>query len=74
MIWSRRITSSTACAIAIRGLALGMSIRLPSSRSGSVISADIPADALALERAPLTVKEGWAKRLRERKAKAERPR
>ncbi len=38
--------------------------------SGSVISADIPADALAIERAPLTVKEGWAKRLRERKAKA----
>jgi bifunctional UDP-N-acetylglucosamine pyrophosphorylase/glucosamine-1-phosphate N-acetyltransferase len=38
--------------------------------SGSVISADVPADALALERAPVTVKEGWAKRLRERNAKA----
>jgi bifunctional UDP-N-acetylglucosamine pyrophosphorylase/glucosamine-1-phosphate N-acetyltransferase len=32
--------------------------------SGSVITKDIPADALALERAPLTVKEGWVKRLR----------
>jgi bifunctional UDP-N-acetylglucosamine pyrophosphorylase/glucosamine-1-phosphate N-acetyltransferase len=42
--------------------------------SGSVISADVPADALALERAPLTVKEGWAKRLRERNAKAQKPR
>jgi bifunctional UDP-N-acetylglucosamine pyrophosphorylase / glucosamine-1-phosphate N-acetyltransferase len=40
--------------------------------SGSVISADVPADALALERAPVTVKEGWAKRLRERKAKAQK--
>ena len=42
--------------------------------SGSVISADVPADALALERAPVTVKEGWAKRLRERNAKAKAPR
>jgi bifunctional UDP-N-acetylglucosamine pyrophosphorylase/glucosamine-1-phosphate N-acetyltransferase len=41
--------------------------------SGSVISADVPADALALERAPVTVKEGWAKRLRERNAKANKP-
>jgi bifunctional UDP-N-acetylglucosamine pyrophosphorylase/glucosamine-1-phosphate N-acetyltransferase len=41
--------------------------------SGSVISADVPADALALERAPITVKEGWAKRLRERNAKANKP-
>jgi bifunctional UDP-N-acetylglucosamine pyrophosphorylase/glucosamine-1-phosphate N-acetyltransferase len=42
--------------------------------SGSVISADVPADALALERAPVTVKEGWAKRLRERNAKAKESR
>jgi bifunctional UDP-N-acetylglucosamine pyrophosphorylase/glucosamine-1-phosphate N-acetyltransferase len=32
--------------------------------SGSVITRDVPADALALERAQQTVKEGWAKRLR----------
>ena len=42
--------------------------------SGSVISADVPADALALERAPVTVKEGWAKRLRERNAAAKKSR
>jgi bifunctional UDP-N-acetylglucosamine pyrophosphorylase/glucosamine-1-phosphate N-acetyltransferase len=32
--------------------------------SGSVITRDVPADALALERAQQTIKEGWAKRLR----------
>ena len=33
--------------------------------SGSVITKDVPADALALGRGQQTVKEGWAKRLRE---------
>jgi len=33
--------------------------------SGSVITRDVPADALALERSEQTVKPGWAKRLRE---------
>ncbi|MGN6570264.1 MAG: bifunctional UDP-N-acetylglucosamine diphosphorylase/glucosamine-1-phosphate N-acetyltransferase GlmU [Pseudolabrys sp.] len=33
--------------------------------SGSVITKDVPGDALAIERAQQTVKEGWAKRLRE---------
>lgn len=33
--------------------------------SGSVITKDVPADALSLERAQQTVKDGWAKRLRE---------
>jgi bifunctional UDP-N-acetylglucosamine pyrophosphorylase/glucosamine-1-phosphate N-acetyltransferase len=32
--------------------------------SGSVVTKDVPADALAVARAPLAVKEGWAKRLR----------
>jgi bifunctional UDP-N-acetylglucosamine pyrophosphorylase/glucosamine-1-phosphate N-acetyltransferase len=36
--------------------------------SGSVITSDVPADALALGRGRQTVKEGWAKRLRELKA------
>ncbi|MFN3656278.1 MAG: bifunctional UDP-N-acetylglucosamine diphosphorylase/glucosamine-1-phosphate N-acetyltransferase GlmU [Pseudolabrys sp.] len=36
--------------------------------SGSVLTEDVPADALALGRARQTVKEGWAKRLREQKA------
>ena len=36
--------------------------------SGSVITKDVPADALALERSPQTVKEGWARRLRELKS------
>ena len=33
--------------------------------SGSVITKDVPADALAIGRGQQTVKEGWAKRLRE---------
>ena len=33
--------------------------------SGSVITKDVPDDALALERSQQTVKEGWAKRLRD---------
>ena len=36
--------------------------------SGSVITANVPADALALGRGRQTVKEGWAKRLRDLKA------
>jgi bifunctional UDP-N-acetylglucosamine pyrophosphorylase/glucosamine-1-phosphate N-acetyltransferase len=32
--------------------------------SGSVITADVPAEALALGRGRQTVKEGWAKRLK----------
>jgi bifunctional UDP-N-acetylglucosamine pyrophosphorylase/glucosamine-1-phosphate N-acetyltransferase len=35
--------------------------------SGSVITADVPAEALAIGRGRQTVKEGWAKRLRELK-------
>jgi bifunctional UDP-N-acetylglucosamine pyrophosphorylase/glucosamine-1-phosphate N-acetyltransferase len=37
--------------------------------SGSVITRDVPADALALERSEQTVKEGWAKRVQQIKAK-----
>ena len=36
--------------------------------SGSVITADVPADALAIGRGRQTVKEGWAKRLRDLKS------
>jgi bifunctional UDP-N-acetylglucosamine pyrophosphorylase/glucosamine-1-phosphate N-acetyltransferase len=36
--------------------------------SGSVITADVPADALALGRGRQVVKEGWVKRLRNRKS------
>jgi bifunctional UDP-N-acetylglucosamine pyrophosphorylase/glucosamine-1-phosphate N-acetyltransferase len=36
--------------------------------SGSVITKDVPADALALGRGRQTVKEGWAKRLRDLKS------
>ncbi len=35
--------------------------------SGSVITSDVPADSLAIARGRQTVKEGWAKRLRELK-------
>jgi bifunctional UDP-N-acetylglucosamine pyrophosphorylase/glucosamine-1-phosphate N-acetyltransferase len=36
--------------------------------SGSVITADVPADALAIGRGRQSVKEGWAKRLRDLKS------
>jgi bifunctional UDP-N-acetylglucosamine pyrophosphorylase/glucosamine-1-phosphate N-acetyltransferase len=36
--------------------------------SGSVITTDVPADALAIGRGRQTVKEGWAKRLRDLKS------
>jgi len=35
--------------------------------SGSVVTKDVPADALAVARSKQTVKEGWAKRLRQLK-------
>lgn len=38
--------------------------------SGSVITQDVPADALALERAPQANKPGWARRFRDRKLAA----
>lgn len=36
--------------------------------AGSVITKDVPADALVVERSPQVVKEGWAARRRERQA------
>jgi bifunctional UDP-N-acetylglucosamine pyrophosphorylase/glucosamine-1-phosphate N-acetyltransferase len=36
--------------------------------SGSVVTKDVPADALAVARTQQTIKEGWAKRLRQVKA------
>jgi bifunctional UDP-N-acetylglucosamine pyrophosphorylase/glucosamine-1-phosphate N-acetyltransferase len=36
--------------------------------SGSVVTKDVPADALAIARGEQTIKEGWAKRLREVKS------
>jgi bifunctional UDP-N-acetylglucosamine pyrophosphorylase/glucosamine-1-phosphate N-acetyltransferase len=42
--------------------------------SGSVITKDVPADALALERSQQTVKEGWAKRLRESRSRTDNKR
>jgi bifunctional UDP-N-acetylglucosamine pyrophosphorylase/glucosamine-1-phosphate N-acetyltransferase len=36
--------------------------------TGSVVTEDVPADALALARTRQTIKEGWAKRLRQVKA------
>ena len=36
--------------------------------SGSVVTKDVPADALAVGRGQQTIKEGWAKRLRDVKA------
>ncbi len=36
--------------------------------SGSVVTKDVPADALAVARTEQTIKEGWAKRLRQVKA------
>ena len=39
--------------------------------AGSVITRDVPGDALALTRAPLETREGWAKRIHEAKAHAD---
>ena len=36
--------------------------------AGSVITKDVPPDALAVERAPVVVKENWAARRRARRA------
>ena len=36
--------------------------------AGSVITRNVPADALAITRAELEIREGWAKRYREMKA------
>jgi bifunctional UDP-N-acetylglucosamine pyrophosphorylase / glucosamine-1-phosphate N-acetyltransferase len=41
--------------------------------AGSVITEDVPAGALAVERAPQVVKEGWAERRRERSQGAPPP-
>jgi len=40
--------------------------------SGSVITADVPAEALALGRGRQVVKEGWAARLRALKSLAKK--
>ncbi len=42
--------------------------------AGSTISTDVPADALAIERAPQDTREGWAARFRRAKARAKQSR
>src|SRR5713226_5581958 len=41
--------------------------------SGSVITRDVPDDALAVERGQQTMREGWAKRFREMKSRGKTP-
>jgi bifunctional UDP-N-acetylglucosamine pyrophosphorylase/glucosamine-1-phosphate N-acetyltransferase len=41
--------------------------------SGSVITRDVPDDALAVERGQQTMREGWAKRFRDIKSKTKKP-
>ena len=41
--------------------------------SGSVITRDVPDDALAMERSPQTIREGGAKRIREVKTRGKTP-
>jgi bifunctional UDP-N-acetylglucosamine pyrophosphorylase/glucosamine-1-phosphate N-acetyltransferase len=41
--------------------------------SGSVITRDVPDDALAVERGQQTTREGWAKRFREMKTRGKTP-
>jgi bifunctional UDP-N-acetylglucosamine pyrophosphorylase/glucosamine-1-phosphate N-acetyltransferase len=41
--------------------------------SGSVITREVPADALVFERSPVSVKEGWAKRFRDDRSAAKKP-
>jgi bifunctional UDP-N-acetylglucosamine pyrophosphorylase/glucosamine-1-phosphate N-acetyltransferase len=40
--------------------------------SGSVITRDVPADALAIGRGQQVIKQGWAARLRELRAAGKR--
>jgi bifunctional UDP-N-acetylglucosamine pyrophosphorylase/glucosamine-1-phosphate N-acetyltransferase len=41
--------------------------------SGAVVTKDVPADALRIERAEQTTREGWAKRFREMKMRDRKP-
>jgi len=41
--------------------------------SGSVISRDVPDDALAVERSEQATRPGWAKRFREMKTRGKTP-
>jgi bifunctional UDP-N-acetylglucosamine pyrophosphorylase/glucosamine-1-phosphate N-acetyltransferase len=41
--------------------------------SGSVVTKDVPADALRVERSEQTTREGWAKRFREMKMRNRKP-
>jgi bifunctional UDP-N-acetylglucosamine pyrophosphorylase/glucosamine-1-phosphate N-acetyltransferase len=41
--------------------------------SGSVITRDVPDDALALERNDQSLNEGWGKRFRDRKMASRKP-
>jgi bifunctional UDP-N-acetylglucosamine pyrophosphorylase / glucosamine-1-phosphate N-acetyltransferase len=41
--------------------------------SGSVITRDVPDDAMALERSPQTIREGGAARYREIKTRGKKP-
>ena len=41
--------------------------------SGSVITRDVPDDALAFERSPVSVKDGWAKQFRDERVAAKKP-
>ena len=41
--------------------------------SGSVITKDVPDDAMAVERSPQTNREGGAKRYREMKTRGKKP-
>jgi bifunctional UDP-N-acetylglucosamine pyrophosphorylase/glucosamine-1-phosphate N-acetyltransferase len=41
--------------------------------SGSVVTRDVPDDALAVERSQQTAREGWAKRFREMKLLNRKP-
>ena len=41
--------------------------------AGSTIAADVPADSLAINRAPAQVREGWAMKFRRRKGKRSKP-
>jgi bifunctional UDP-N-acetylglucosamine pyrophosphorylase/glucosamine-1-phosphate N-acetyltransferase len=41
--------------------------------SGSVITENVPVDALALERSQQVIKEGWAKRYRAEKTAKRKP-
>ena len=66
----------TVCDIAGRSIAIPgymVWVAILYAAAGSVITRNVPADALAMTRAELDLREGWAKRFRDIKTRHKTP-